>query len=220
MEMTQPNPSKPAIVRQKVRLRFRKQGDLRHIGHLDLLRTLERLFRRAGLNLSMTEGFHPKPRLSFPNALALGVEGVDEVMELELAEAMTAEEVLAALAPVCPPGLAFHSAEVLVGKGKSPVARVTYELPIPAAREEQLAGKIRDVLASSSLPIRRAGREAPIDLRPVLEELVLADGTLRFTLKVEREAGVRPREVLALVGVEDLELEGSVLARTAVELKS
>ena len=45
------------------------------------MRCLERLFRRAGLALSFSEGFHPKPRMTFPLALAVGIEGVDEVME-------------------------------------------------------------------------------------------------------------------------------------------
>ena len=44
--------------RQRVQIRFRKHDDLRFIGHRDLLRTLERLFRRAGLKLRMSEGFH------------------------------------------------------------------------------------------------------------------------------------------------------------------
>ena len=44
----------------------------------------------AALKLSMTEGFHPKPRIGFPSALALGVEGLDEVVEIELAEELDA----------------------------------------------------------------------------------------------------------------------------------
>jgi hypothetical protein len=60
----------------------------------------------------------------------------------------------------------------------------------------------------------------PIDLRPVLEELALVEGKLRFKVRVERQAGIRPREVLAMLGIEDLEFEGIYLTRTAVELKS
>jgi hypothetical protein len=74
------------MVRLRVRVRFSKQGDLRLIGHRDLMRCFERLFRRAGLRLRFSEGFHPKPRMTFPLALAVGIEGTDEVMELELAE--------------------------------------------------------------------------------------------------------------------------------------
>ena len=63
------------MVRPRVRIRFSKQGDLRLIGHRDLMRCLERLFRRAGLALGMSQGFHPKPRMTFPLALAVGIEG-------------------------------------------------------------------------------------------------------------------------------------------------
>ena len=55
------------------------------------MRCFERWFRRAGLKLSMTEGFHPKPRMNFLAPLALGIEGLDEVLECDLAEHVTAE---------------------------------------------------------------------------------------------------------------------------------
>ena len=73
-------------IRQRVRIHFQKVGDLRWISHRDLVRVFERIFRRAGLKLSMSEGFHPKARMSFPSALALGIAGQDEVMDVELAE--------------------------------------------------------------------------------------------------------------------------------------
>ena len=74
------------MARQRVRIHFAKQGDLRLISHRDLMRTWERLFRRAGVALAMTEGFHPKPKMMFPSALAVGIEGLDEVLEIELPE--------------------------------------------------------------------------------------------------------------------------------------
>ncbi len=101
------------MVRQRARIRFRKQGDLRLIGHRDLARLLERLFRRAGLRMGMSEGFHPKPRMGFPSALAVGIEGRDEVMELELAESCTVEELSERLHAHALPGLEFHTLEVL-----------------------------------------------------------------------------------------------------------
>ena len=122
------------VVRLRVRIRFCKQGDLRLIGHRDLMRCLERVFRRAGLTLSFSEGFHPKPRMTFPLALAVGIEGVDEVMEIELAERYEAEELLRRLAPQAPPGLAFRAIEILPDSGKkAQVQSVSYEAPIPAA---------------------------------------------------------------------------------------
>ena len=91
------------VVRLRVRIRFSKQGDLRFIGHRDLMRCFERLFRRAGLALSFSQGFHPKPRMTFPLALAVGIEGIDEVMEVELAETSRGGA-FRRLAPQAPPG--------------------------------------------------------------------------------------------------------------------
>ena len=59
-------------IRDRYRIRFGKTGLLRWIGHHDLQRLWERLLRRADLRLSMSQGFHPKPRINFPSALALG----------------------------------------------------------------------------------------------------------------------------------------------------
>ena len=120
------------MVRLRVRIRFCKQGDLRLIGHRDLMRCLERLFRRAGLTLSFSEGFHPKLRMTFPLALAVGIEGVDEVMEVELAERYEADELRRRLTPHAPPGLVFRTIEVLPdGSKKAQVASASYEVPIP-----------------------------------------------------------------------------------------
>jgi radical SAM-linked protein len=207
------------MVRSRVRIRFCKQGDLRLIGHRDLMRCLERLFRRAGLALSFSEGFHPKPRMTFPLALAVGIEGVDEVMEVELAERRTAEELQRQMAPHAPPGLAFRSIEVLPdGAKKAQVQSVSYEAGIPPPCQAGLSQRIEHLLATASWPIERAHGRAPIDLRPLVMELALREDVLRMRLRVDRHGSVGPREVLAALGLAGLEEQGVRLCRTAVEV--
>jgi radical SAM-linked protein len=207
------------LIRHRVRLRFRKTGDLRWISHRDLVRTLERWFRRAGLELGMTEGFHPKPRMSFPAALAVGIAGLEEVMELELSAERTADDIRRALGPLAPPGLEITSAEVLApGTPKVQVRRATYELPVPRDRHEAARRAIAALLASDAHLVRREQRAAPVDLRPMLDEIALVDDTLRFRVRVAPEGTARPREVLAAIGLEDLEHEGLYLTRTHVEI--
>lgn len=208
------------MVRQRVRMRFCKQGDLRLIGHRDLMRCVERLFRRAGLCLAMSQGFHPKPRMNFPSALALGIEGVDEVLEFELAESCTAERLLQRLKPHAPPGLTLTSAEVLPeGSRKARAHRLSYEVPIPGECLRGLAQKVEQLMAGSSCPIRRPNRSATVDLRPLLDELSLEDGTLRMRLRTSSGATAGPREVLSALGLPELELQGVRLKRTAVEIQ-
>lgn len=207
------------MIRQRIRLRFRKQHDLRYLGHRDLLRTFERLFRRAGLPLSMSEGFHPKPRFSFPSALPVGVAGTDEVMELELAEQKSAQEVLQALLPHCPAGFELFGAEAVPPGTKKPaVASVTYEIPIPPERRQDLARRIEQLHGASSQPIERPGRKTAVDLIPLLEELSLVGDRLRVTLRTPPQSQVRAREVLVVLGLEALETEGYYLTRTKVNL--
>ncbi|MDA8746268.1 TIGR03936 family radical SAM-associated protein, partial [Rubripirellula amarantea] len=107
-------------LRIRYRVRFGKTGLLRWIGHTDLAKLWERLGRRAELNFSMTEGFHPKPRIAFPSALALGVESLDEVVEIELAEQLTPRELLDRLIADNQPGLTMRCVAMLPeGFGKA-----------------------------------------------------------------------------------------------------
>ena len=207
------------MVRLRVRIRFSKQGDLRLIGHRDLMRCLERLFRRAGLALSFSEGFHPKPRMTFPLALAVGIEGVDEVMEVELAERYEAGELRRRMASYAPPGLEFHAIEVLPDGGKKAQVRsACYEVPIPASCEAALGARIERLLAAVSWPIERARGRKAIDLRPLVAELSLGERVLQMRLRVDSRGSVGPREVLAALGAAQLEHQGVRLRRTAVEV--
>ena len=73
-------------MRHRARITFRKHGDLRFIGHRDLVRVFERMLRRTGVGLALSQGFHPKAKLSFPLALAVGIEGARELLEVEFSE--------------------------------------------------------------------------------------------------------------------------------------
>jgi radical SAM-linked protein len=201
-------------------MRFCKQGDLRLIGHRDLMRCLERVFRRAGLPLAMSQGFHPKPRMTFPSALAVGIEGQDEVLELGLSESSAAEELLQRLAAHAPPGLRLTSAEALPEGAKKAQARsFSYQVPVPPGRRVGLAEKVERLMAGSCCPVRRAHHRTTVDLRPLLEELSLKEGVLRMRLRTDRGATAGPRDVLSVLDQSDLELQGVHLTRTAVEIQ-
>ena len=122
----------PAAIRLRYRVRFAKTGLLRWTSHRDLARLWERLVRRAQLKLSMTEGFHPKPRIGFPSALALGISGQNEVVELDLAERLTAPELLQRLSKDKQPGLEIKSVQLMPeGSGKAKLLRTDYAISLP-----------------------------------------------------------------------------------------
>jgi len=207
-------------LRLRVRVRFTKMDDLRWISHLDLMRVWERLFRRAGVVLSMTEGFHPKPRINFPSALAVGIAGLDELLEVDLAEPHTAESLQAIIEPQLPPGMKLGAIEVLPAPDrKAQVTHVTFEQSIPLDRQQALRDRIAWLLEQPQFVITRDGRAAPLDLRPLINNLAIEGDVLRLRLNVSRDGSARPREVLAALQISDLEYEGFYLTRTSVEIE-
>jgi radical SAM-linked protein len=206
----------------KVRLRFAKRGDLRLVSHHDLMRCLERMARRAELPLARSQGFNPRPKIAFTLALALGIEGHHEVVEIELLEPLEPSEVLRRLAAVSPPGLEWLDAED-PGPGRAAQAEaVCYALAVPADRRDGAREALADFLARDRWPYtrHRPDRTVEIDLRPFLLEAGLEgpDGILRFRLKMSPSGSARPEEVIEALGLRDLLGRGAVLARTEVEL--
>lgn len=70
----------------KLRLRFSKEGRAVYISHLDLMRTLQRAFLRAGYSLKYSEGFNPHPVISILLPLGVGCASVCELMDFQLTE--------------------------------------------------------------------------------------------------------------------------------------
>ncbi len=67
-----------------LRIKFRKVGDLQYVSHLDLVRTMQKALKRAGLNMWYTEGFNPKPKMVFGPPLSIGVESECEFLDIRL----------------------------------------------------------------------------------------------------------------------------------------
>ena len=104
----------------------------------------------------MSEGFHPKPRMSFPSALGLGIAGRNEVMELELADDYSDAELLDRLSNATVPGLRFLRVEhVPQGVKKAQLRSSTYEMEIPPTRVRQAETQASELIAAESFPVER-----------------------------------------------------------------
>ncbi len=91
----------------RYRLRFTVSGVTALTGHLDFIRALPRVLRRAGLNSFYTEGFHPKPLMEFPPPLPLGVVSAGEMVDIALVDRLEPEDLMARLNAAVPDGLSF-----------------------------------------------------------------------------------------------------------------
>jgi radical SAM-linked protein len=207
------------MVCSKIRLRFRKDGDLRLISHHDLLRTFERMLRRSGVPFRSTQGFNPKPRLVFALSLALGKIGHEEVVEIELTEEVPADTIRERLSRHAPPGLTFTGAKLIDHSLTAHVSQVTYRLNLPEARLAETQSALERVLVADELwVLRTRPRPRRIDIRPYVRECRIVDSALEMDLAVTPEGTARPEEVLHFLDLDDCLHEGALLERIRLEL--
>jgi radical SAM family uncharacterized protein/radical SAM-linked protein len=148
----------------RFRLRFAKTGAVALLGHLDLIRELPRVIRRAGIKTAYTEGFHPEPDMSFGPALSLGVASLDEYADVKLIDAPPVDELVAQLEAHTSGGLHFLGARLLDPQDKGVTAVITaasYVLALPERVVAERGGRsfvdqaIVDFMAKPEHVIRR-----------------------------------------------------------------
>jgi radical SAM family uncharacterized protein/radical SAM-linked protein len=149
---------------KRFRLRFEKTGPASLLGHLDLIRELPRVFRRAGVRVAYTRGFHPKPALAFAPALSLGVESLDEYVDATLLDAPSGAQLLDALSEASCSGLRFLDVALLPERAPSLskcIAAAEYAIVVPTSLVEALGGipviegKIAEFMAAESVVVVR-----------------------------------------------------------------
>ena len=89
----------------KVRIKFRKYGILRFIGHLDVMRYFQKAMRRACIPIAFTGGYSPHMIMSFAQPLGIGLTSDGEYMDIELTESIPSDRAVEALNAVMTEGM-------------------------------------------------------------------------------------------------------------------
>ncbi|MGR3177043.1 MAG: TIGR03936 family radical SAM-associated protein [Candidatus Anammoxibacter sp.] len=205
----------------RIRLRFKKFGDKIFISHLDFMRLFERALRRAQIPVSMTKGFNPRHKLSFPLALQLGIEGQDEVMELELDEFIKPIELLERLKEQLPDGITLGSPELISLNHKSKVTSVEYKIEFDTSNMPEDI-KFDNLLNQETLNVyRHKGRsEKKIDIRPSIRGVSKDESGIIMHIKATNSGMAKPKEVLTALGIKTKEPSNPVrIIRTHVNIQ-
>ena len=223
-----------------VRVRFTKYGKVRFISHRDVARAFERAFRIEQLPLAFTEGFSPRPKVSFGLALSVGHESDAEYLDVELTEPVDLVGLPAALSAALPEGIDVTGVGRLRDRApalQEAVTTVQFRVEVtddPIAPSVDpgfaavVATTVTRALAGDSLAVTRTrkGRESTDDIRPAIRSITLEDGplhpghtpsgapVLELTLATQPR-GARPREVLdALAATGGIDLHDRRVLRT------
>lgn len=151
---------------------FEKGAALRHIGHLDLMRTMQRALRRSNLPVKYSNGFNPHIRLSFAAPLSVGVIGLHELMEVPLAEDVNEQQFMDSMNAVLPACLRIRSCRAVEDEFPalmSLVAGADYRITFEKTDEGKKAAEAFDsfmALESYVAQRRTKSGENPCDIRP------------------------------------------------------
>lgn len=167
-----------------VRMRFEKTGLARYISHLDLMRCFERTLRRADMPFWFTEGFNPRPFLTFALPLSLGYSGLREAVDIKLTEEMTEGEIISRMNPCLPSGLKIISAGEPVNKAKD-IAYSSYDIFFEDAGA---AGPLAERLGAGEITaekINKKKQKVTVDIKHLIKDWSLSEkdgGTLLKTV--------------------------------------
>ncbi len=205
----------------RIRITFSKSGAMQYVGHLDLFRSWERTFRRAGLPLAYSQGFHPQPRLNLACALPVGFTSECELLDAWL-ELYPIEQLQPALSAALPPGLSIRQLRTIDEHApalQTQVVSAVYLIKFFDAVAD-LAERLQKVLAAEHL--FRVRHDKSYDLRPLIESASqlapVGEDTpqLRVQLASRQAATGRPEELLAEMGIrfEDTLIHREILLLT------
>ena len=85
----------------KARIKFRKYGSLRFIGHLDVMRFFQKVMRRADIPIAFSGGYSPHMIMSFANPLGIGLTSDGEYFDIELTEAVNSADAVRRMNEAC-----------------------------------------------------------------------------------------------------------------------
>jgi len=175
--------------RYKIRLRMRKDGNARYISHLEFMTVVHRAVRRAQLPIRFSGGFHPTPRISFPDALPTGVASDAEIIDLELNSLLPAKEAVDRLNAQLPEGFVILEGCELHWKSPSPsvsIMEVVYDIELPKTTDNELGTRIAAFLAADEVTVQRdkgKGKTVPVELRRDVVGLQMTAAGLRLTMR-------------------------------------
>ena len=197
----------------RLRIRYSKKGKVRFISHRDVARIWERALRRVGVSVAYSQGFSPRPKLSFGLALSTGHESEAEFLDLELLDedgdwtVVRGEDLAARLTVALPVGLDVVVVAP-VEKGDSlqqAVTSCTWAIEVDDVDREYMDAWVAGVLSREEIVVERERKGKPVveDLRPHVLALGVT-GTTETGIWLSADLGTQPRalrptELLAAV---------------------
>ena len=185
----------------KVRIKFKKYGLMKFIGHLDFMRAWQKFFRQSGIPIAYSEGFNPHQVFSIAAPLAVGTTGDGEYLDLKLSVDNYAMDTLVEqVNAVLPEGVDLIEAICLPEKAKAGMAAcyaADYVLTLSEAlmAKVNINNSITSFFSQSSIMVKKKNKKGKIndfDLAPGIFTYTLSDNTIQCRLATGSSLNIKP----------------------------
>ena len=189
----------------KVRIKFTKQGPIRFVGHLDVMRYFQKAIRRADIDIKYSEGFSPHQIMSFAAPLGVGLTSNGEYMDIEVNSMQSCEALMNALKETMVEGVLITECHILEERAKnamSLVAAADYTVTFREEKElpdmeEYFRGLLEFFNQSTILITKKTKKgERELDLKQSIYELSVLDNRIFMKLSAGSVNNIKPELVL------------------------
>lgn len=196
----------------KARIKFQKNGVMKYVGHLDIMRYFQKAMRRSGIPIKYSGGFNPHQIMSFAAPLGVGCTSDGEYLDIELKEQISSAEAIRMLSDAMVEGMAVTQFSYLKDGEKNAMASVaaaSYELRFKHPEDfscslQQLCRAKKEFYDDAdAIPVIKKTKkgERQLDLKPLIYAFNITesgDQALCFSLTVSAGSteNVRPEMVL------------------------
>ncbi|MDR7814055.1 TIGR03936 family radical SAM-associated protein [Lacrimispora sp.] len=189
----------------KLRIKFSKQGPVKFVGHLDVMRYFQKAMRRAGIDIKYSEGFSPHQIMSFAAPLGVGLTSNGEYMDIEVNSMEDCKTMVSQLNEVMAEGIQIMECHILEERAKnamSLVAAADYTLTFREGKQpndlEAFLNGLSDFMGQDHVFITKKTKkgEREIDLKAFIYELSVHGETIFMKISAGSADNVKPELVM------------------------
>lgn len=184
-----------------IRIKFAKEGAMKFIGHLDLIRNFQRLFKKSGFPIAYSEGFNPHQIMSIGAPLSVGVTSAGEYMDVKVTEDIDLEAYCHVLNEHTPQGLIILQMTKLPPKAKSAMALIdAAKYKVTLLGQDITLEMIDTFMNQDSIIIHKKNKKnvmKEIDIKPGIFHIALSEeNTLVLLLATGSSMNIKPDIVI------------------------
>lgn len=181
----------------KIRVRFSKQGQMKFIGHLDMVRYFQKVMRRGEIDVAYSEGFSPHQKMSFAAPLSVGVLSKGEYFDMEVNSTLSTKEAIDRINEQNVEGVTVLSYKLLPDNAKNAMAVMSaadYFVYTDIFTDDDITGFINQDSINVIKKTKKSEKE--VDIKPLIYSIKKEDNGIFIKLAQGSAQNLKPELVV------------------------